>query len=102
MFNSYDSHDERNTIACRNTGVEIEVHGSGHYEQKAYNPDITIICVVDTVMLRTVKTSIATKYEILDDGFLLNRYPNEKTAINYFIDFAGITKGKFNKLKKTF
>lgn len=100
MFDSYSTFSEENTIACRNNGSnDFRTTGLGKYDQKAYNPEIKVVCQIDSLLLRTVKTSIATKYEIIDNGFLLNRYPNLKTAESFFIDFAGITKGKYNKLK---
>ena len=78
---------------------EKEARGLGYYEQKPYNPEIKIICKVGELILRTVATSINTKFEIVDDGMVLNRYPNLKTAEMFFIDFAGITKAKYNKIK---
>ena len=76
-----------------------EARGLGYYEQKPYNPEIKIVCKVEELVLRTVTTSIATKFEIVDHGTLLNRYPNLKTAESFFIDFAGITKAKYKKIK---
>ena len=77
---------------------EPEAKGLGTYKQVAYNPEIKVLCKIDDLVLRTVKTSIATKFEILTDGVLLNRYPNQKTAEMFFCDFAGITKAKYKKL----
>ena len=48
--------------------------------------------------LRTIE-SVGVKYEILWDGEVLNRYPNLKTAETFFMDFAGITKAKYKKIK---
>ena len=89
-----------NTIACRHTGKDIEATGKtgGAYVGKAYNPTIKTICKANDFELRTVE-SVSVKYEILWDGEVLNRYPNLKTAETFFIDFAGITRGKYNKLK---
>lgn len=89
-------------IACRDThdcesDNKHTAKGDGHYEQKAYNPIITIVCSLDGVTLRTVK-SVDTKYEILFDGILMNRYPTLKIAENFFMDFTGITKAKYKKL----
>lgn len=97
MINYNEALSEKNTIACRNTGTEIEVHGDGHYEQKPYNPIIKNICSIDGVTLRTVQ-SIDTKFEILFDGVVMNRYKTLQIAENYFMDFTGITKAKFKKL----
>ena len=77
---------------------EHSAKGCGYYEQKAYNPEIKILCVVDALVLRTVKTSVATKFEIVDHGTVMNRYPNQKTAESFFCDFAGISKAKYKKL----
>jgi len=78
---------------------DVNNRSCGEYKQKAYNPEITVVCSVDEITFQIVKTSVATKFEILWDGALLNRYPNRKTAEAYFMDFAGITKAKYNKLK---
>ena len=99
-MNYNTTYTENNTIACRNNGTEVEAHGIGHYEQHAYNPIITTLCEANGFELRTIE-SVGIKYEILWDGEILNRYPNLKTAETFFIDFVGITKGKYNKLKKT-
>ena len=97
MFNYNETFNEKNTIACRNNGAEIEVHGCGKYEQKAYNPIVKVICSINGVTLRTVK-SVDTKVEILVDGELFNRYPSVKVAETFFIDFAGISKAKYKKI----
>ena len=91
-------YNENNTIACRNNGTEVEAHGIGHYEQHAYNPIIKTIAEAEGFILRSIE-SVGVKYEILWDGEILNRYPSLKTAETFFIDFAGITKGKYNKIK---
>lgn len=88
-----------NTIACRNNGTQIEVHGSGAYEQRPYNPTVTTVCEANGFTLRTIE-SVGVKYEILWDGELLNRYPSLRDAETFFIDFAGITKAKYKKLKR--
>ena len=79
-----------------NNGLRAS-HSGGYYEQRAYNPTIKVICSVNGVTLRTVK-SIDTKVEILVDGVLFNRYPSVKVAEAFFIDFADISKAKFKKL----
>lgn len=101
MTNYNELLNESNTVACRDLqeGRKAQ-HSAGHYEQKAYNPTIKLICEVDSLILRTVETSITTKYEILWEGAVFNRYPNMKTAENMFMDLAGITKKKFEKLTK--
>lgn len=87
-----DSHDYADN--------EHSARGCGAYESKAYAPTITTICEAEGFTLRTVE-SVGIRYEILWDGEVLNRYPSLKTAEAFFIDFAGITRGKFNKMKKT-
>ena len=89
-------------IACRDThdcesDNKHTAKGDGHYEQKPYNPIITVICSVDDVTLRTVK-SVDTKFEILFDGVVMNRYKTLKIAESYFMDFTGISKAKYKKL----
>ncbi len=99
MTNYNTTFSEGNTLACRNNGINVEAHGAGHYEQKAYNPIIKILCKVDYLALRTV-TTCTTKYEILWDGEVFNNYPTLKTAEKMFIDLAGITPKKYEKLAK--
>ena len=86
-----DSHDyaDNDHAAC----------GCGYYEQRAYAPKITTIAEAEGFTLRTIE-SVGTKYEILWDGEVLNRYPSLKTAETFFMDFAGITKAKYKKIKK--
>lgn len=98
MYDYNNAYSEKNTIACRNNGTEIEVHGCGYYEQNAYNPIIKTIAEAEGFELRTVE-SVGIKYEILWDGEILNRYPSLKTAEAFFIDFTGMTKSKYNKIK---
>lgn len=98
MINYNAAFNENNTFACRNNGIKIEAHGAGHYEQHAYNPIIKTIAEAEGFILRSIE-SVDTKYEILWDGELLNHYPNLKTAEAFFIDFAGISKAKYNKIK---
>lgn len=69
--------------------------GLGTYVGKAYSAEIKTICKANDFELRLV----GTRYEILWDGEVLNRYPNLKTAETFFIDFADLTRGKYNKLK---
>ncbi len=75
-----------------------EASGCGYYDQKAYNPIIKTVAKAEGFELRTIE-SVGIKYEILWDGEVLNRYPNLRTAETFFIDFAGITKAKYNKIK---
>ena len=98
MINYNTAYTENNTIACRNNGAEVEAHGIGHYEQHAYNPTIKTIAKVEGFTLRSIERE-DVKYEILWDDEILNRYPNLKTAETFFIDFTGLTKSKYNKIK---
>ena len=98
MTNYNTTYSADNTLACRNNGIEVEAHGCGHYEQHAYNPTITTIAKANGFELREI-ASIGVKYEILWDDEILNRYPTLKNAETFFIDFAGITRGKYNKIK---
>ena len=72
--------------------------GCGAYDQKAYNPTIKTVAKINGFELRTIE-SVGVKYEILWDDEVLNRYPSLKTAETFFIDFAGISKAKYNKIK---
>lgn len=72
-----------------------KARGLGTYVGRAYNPEIKTICKVNGFELRVVDT----RFEILWDGELLNRYPSLKEAEIFFIDFADLTRGKYNKLK---
>lgn len=77
-----------------------EVHGNGaKYVGIAYNPVESIICSTGEFILRSISTSIKTKYQILWDGEVINDYPTLKIAETFFIDFAGLTKAKYNKMK---
>ena len=106
-LNSYTTFSEDFTLACRDctdkpTYYELDSvgHACRKYVQKAYTCETKTLCEVNGFLLRSVKTSVKTKFEILWNGELLNTYPNEKTAISFFIDFAEITKGKYKKLCK--
>lgn len=98
-INYNNTFSAENTIACRNDGSNNNFRSigktGGAYVGKAYNPDIKTICKANDFELR----SVGTRYEILWDGEVLNRYPNLKTAETFFIDFADLTRGKYNKLK---
>lgn len=100
LADTYNS-TARPVISCRdNYNCESNNHiakGCGYYEQKAYNPTIKVICECNGVTLRTVQ-SVDTKFEILMDGVLTNRYPSLKVAEQFFMDFAGIGKAKYKKL----
>ncbi len=89
--------NESNTLACRNNGVEVEAHGSGSYFGKA--PTVKIICSVNDTTLRAVEKSTSTVYEILCDGEVYNRTANRREAEALYLDFADLTRGKFNKIK---
>lgn len=82
-----------------NEDNNLRINSCGAYKQVAYNPEIKIFCEVNNCILRMVKTSIKTKFEILINGELINSYPSEKIAIDFFVDFAEITKGKYKKLR---
>ena len=82
-----------------NTQSEKHPHSDGHYNQKAYNPTIKVVCEYEHITLRTVETS-KIAYEILWEGEVLNRYSTLKIAESFFMDFTGMTKAKYNKMKK--
>lgn len=76
------------------------VRGDGFYTNVPYNPEILTIAEANGVSLQQVTRSVGTVYEIRWDSEVLNKYPNLKTAEAYFVDFAGITKAKYNKIKR--
>ncbi len=92
------------SIACSDTN-DCEnrkghtAKGAGYYEQKAYNPTVTVVCEFGDMLLRIVK-AYDTKYEILCEGELFNRYSTFKIAQQYFMDFTGLTPAKYKKLAK--
>ena len=90
-------------IACQGMSEDYDptkrAKGCGFYQQKAYNPIIKVICEFEHLTLRSVESS-KVQYEILWEGEVLNRFATVKVAESYFIDFAGITKGKYNKMKR--
>ena len=97
MINYYNAYNENNTIACRNNGTEVEAHGFGFYSGKA--PTVKIICSVNGTTLRSVEKSTSTVYEIICDGEVYNRTTNRREAEALYLDFADLTRGKFNKIK---
>ena len=89
MSNNYDyGYSEGNGLRAKT---------AGYYKQKAYNPTITNVCEFGDMILRIVK-AYDTKYEILCEGLLLNRYATFKMAESYFMDFTGLTPAKYKKL----
>lgn len=88
MSNSYQVSNGR-TVA----------RGNGEYTNVPYNPTIKTIAEANGIELRSIERSVGTIYEIRWDGEVLNKYPNLKNAEAYFIDFAGISKAKYNKIK---
>ena len=98
-FNPNVTFSAENTLAIRNDGATVEVHGSGTYNQRAYAPTITTLCEVKKCLLRKVE-SVCVKYQVVYEGEVFCEYSNLKTAETFFIDFAEITRGKYNKLVK--
>ena len=78
-------------------GNGLRAKSCGHYEQKAYNPTVITVCEFGDLMLRIVK-AYDTKYEILWNGELFNRYSTFKIAEKFFIDLTGLTQKKYSKL----
>ena len=102
-FNATYNSTEKASIACSDNHGEYtdtrKAHGDGHYDQKAYNPKIKVVCEYEHILLRTVETC-KVQYEILWEGEVLNKYSTLKIAESFFMDFAGITKSKYSKLKR--
>lgn len=91
------------TVSCResNSFSNEKGHtasGCGEYRQKAYDPKVSVVCEYNKCVLRIVE-AYNTKYEIFYEGELFNRYSNFSIAETFFIDFAGLTKSKYKKLK---
>ena len=103
-INYNNAFSAENTIACRNNGnSDFRANGKngGAYVGKAVETITTTICEAEGFSLQMVE-SIGTKYQIIWDGELLNRYPSLKEAEAFFIDFTGMTKAKYNKVKAKF
>ena len=81
------------------TNKRQTVCGNGEYTNVPYNPTITTIAEANGVELRSVERTVGTVYEIRFDDEVLVKYPNLKNAEAFFIDCAGITKAKYNKIK---
>ena len=97
MFDYNNNSASANTINCRNNGdINYRTTGAGEYTNKP--PVIDVICVGDEMMLRSVKTSFGTTYEIFCDGELFCRSKDKREAETMFMDFLGISKAKFVKL----
>ena len=89
--------NNRNSMEYDNSRITISGK-NGAYQQKAYNAEIKILYRFEGIELREVENNTAVNYELLWDDEVLSRYSTLKMAIKFFIDFAGITKAKLNKL----
>lgn len=93
MFDYNTTFTDNNTIACRNSGIEVEVHGTGHYEQKVAT--VKELLSYDGLVLRQV----GREYEVLWDGHKMNAFTTFEVAENYFRDFTGLTPAKYAKFR---
>lgn len=97
-MNYYDATNEENTIACRNNGdLDFRTCGSGEYTNKP--PVVKVLCFINDVMLRAVEMSTRTVYEIVYDGDIFSRSSNLREIEAMYLDFADITRAKYNKIK---
>lgn len=97
-MNYYNTTSEENTIACRNNGdPDFRTSGKGEYTNKP--PVIKVLCFVNDVMLRAVEMSTRTVYEIIYDGDIFSRSSNLREIETMYLDFADITRAKYNKIK---
>lgn len=97
-MNYYDATNEENTIACRNNGdPDFRTPGMGTYTNKP--PVIKVICFANDVMLRAVEMTSRTVYEIICEGDIFSRSSNLREIESMYLDFAGLTRAKYNKIK---
>lgn len=99
-MNYYNTFSENNTIACRHTGKDIEVVGSGAYVGKP--AVIEVLESRDGFELRKYPNSHTgkTTFKILWDGECISMLTNEREARAMFLDFAPMpTKKRGRKAK---
>lgn len=73
------------------------VNGAGNYESVAFTYET--LCEIDGVALRKEGKQVV-KYALTMDGDVLNRFTNRKTAVEMFLDFAGVNERKRRALGK--
>lgn len=85
------------TIACREYSEDFKTCGAGYYESVAFTCET--LCEIDGVALRKEGKQVV-KYALTMDGDVLNRFTNRKTAVEMFLDFAGVNERKRRALSK--
>ena len=76
------------------------VSGLGAYKSNGYTAKKDTMCKTEDAELRKVEDSKGTRYEVLLDDEVYQRFPSLKNAIVYFCDFSGMTKKAVEKLPK--
>lgn len=99
-MNYYTTTFEENTIACRNNGADIEVHGAGSYIGKP--AVIEVLEERDGFVLQRTNNSYTGKatFKLFWDGECISMMHNEKEARAMFEDFAPKPKRKAGRPKK--
>lgn len=75
------------TIACREYNADFKTHGSGKYESVAFKTET--LCEMDGVKLTKEGTNMV-KYALTMDGEPINKWSDRRTAVEMFLDFAGV------------
>ena len=85
------------TIACREYNDDFKTCGAGKYESVAFTCET--LCEIDGVALRKEGTNVV-RYALTMDGEPINKFTNRKTAVEMFLDFAGVGDRKRKTLEK--
>lgn len=71
--------------------------GNNKYQSVAFTCET--LCEIDGVALRKEGTN-AVRYALTMDGEPINKFTNRKTAVEMFLDFAGVSDRKRKTLEK--
>ena len=80
-----------------NYSDSVAVCGVGYYESVAFTCET--LCEIDGVALRKDGKQVV-KYALTMDGDLLNKFADRKTAVEMFLDFAGVSDRKRKDMMK--
>ena len=75
-------------------------HSNGAYHSNGYHATVTPLYRYDDMELRSVEHNGVTRYEVLFDNEVYQKFPTLKAATVYFCDFSGLTVGKMEKKAK--
>ena len=75
-------------------------HSNGEYKSNGYHATVTPLYRYDDMELRSVEHNGVTRYEVLFDNEVYQKFPTLKAATLYFSDFSGLTVGKMEKKAK--